>query len=232
MTLHMIQLTPDMVPAAVWAQQNGVASADEGYLMHALLAASFDTLAPKPFVMMAAPGRPAKMLAYSSHSAEELRDQARMFAEPGAMAALGVGAMVSKPMPETFAKGARLGFEVRVRPIIREARTGRERDAFLAAIHDLPKDTVVDRSQVYCDWLARVMSPGAEIRRVEPAYERRTPVTRRNEADVLTRVQGPDVGFDGVLEVAEPDAFAALLARGVGRHRSFGFGMLMLRPAR
>ena len=34
----------------------------------------------------------------------------------------------------------------------------------------------------------------------------------------------------GVLTITDPDAFAQLLARGVGRHRSYGYGMLLLRP--
>jgi CRISPR system Cascade subunit CasE len=42
---------------------------------------------------------------------------------------------------------------------------------------------------------------------------------------------GPDATFTGVLQVRDPDAFAGLLARGIGRHRAFGFGMLLLRPA-
>jgi CRISPR system Cascade subunit CasE len=37
--------------------------------------------------------------------------------------------------------------------------------------------------------------------------------------------------FEGRLRVTDPAAFASLLARGVGRHRAFGFGMLLLRPA-
>jgi len=96
MTLHMIQLTPDMVSAAVWAQQNGVASADDGYLMHALLKASFGPLSPKPFAVMAKRGRPAKILAYSIHYAEDLSGQARMFAEPVALEAIGLGGMAAR----------------------------------------------------------------------------------------------------------------------------------------
>lgn len=34
----------------------------------------------------------------------------------------------------------------------------------------------------------------------------------------------------GTLEVRDPAAFMALLARGVGRHRAFGYGMVLLRP--
>jgi CRISPR system Cascade subunit CasE len=30
--------------------------------------------------------------------------------------------------------------------------------------------------------------------------------------------------------VVDADKFAALLARGVGRHRAFGYGMLLLSP--
>ena len=37
---------------------------------------------------------------------------------------------------------------------------------------------------------------------------------------------------EGTLTVGDPDAFSRLLARGIGRHRAFGFGMLLLRPAR
>jgi CRISPR system Cascade subunit CasE len=34
----------------------------------------------------------------------------------------------------------------------------------------------------------------------------------------------------GALEVRNSEAFANLLARGVGRHVAFGFGMLLMRP--
>ena len=37
--------------------------------------------------------------------------------------------------------------------------------------------------------------------------------------------------FEGTLEVRDAALFQGLLARGVGRHRAFGFGMLLLRPA-
>ena len=38
--------------------------------------------------------------------------------------------------------------------------------------------------------------------------------------------------MQGILTVTDSAAFAALLARGVGRHRAYGYGMLLLRPAR
>ena len=35
----------------------------------------------------------------------------------------------------------------------------------------------------------------------------------------------------GTMTVTDPAAFAQLLAHGVGRHRAYGYGMLLLRPA-
>jgi len=45
-------------------------------------------------------------------------------------------------------------------------------------------------------------------------------------------VERPDALFAGELTIEDPDAFARLLARGVGGPRPFGFGMLLLRPPR
>ncbi len=45
-------------------------------------------------------------------------------------------------------------------------------------------------------------------------------------------LQRPDVVYRGTVQVTDPDAFHAWLRRGVGRHRSFGFGMVLLeRPS-
>ncbi|MBI5497646.1 MAG: type I-E CRISPR-associated protein Cas6/Cse3/CasE [Deltaproteobacteria bacterium] len=46
------------------------------------------------------------------------------------------------------------------------------------------------------------------------------------------RLERPDVHMEGVLEVKDSAAFRALLTRGVGRHRAFGFGMLVPVPPR
>jgi CRISPR system Cascade subunit CasE len=40
----------------------------------------------------------------------------------------------------------------------------------------------------------------------------------------------PDLTVRGQLRIKQPLAFQALLARGLGRHRSFGFGCLLLAP--
>ena len=57
---------------------------------------------------------------------------------------------------------------------------------------------------------------------------RRTRAVRKRHARYS---EGPDVVMRGVLTVTDSDAFSNLLARGIGRHRAYGYGMLLLRPA-
>jgi CRISPR system Cascade subunit CasE len=45
------------------------------------------------------------------------------------------------------------------------------------------------------------------------------------------RLERPDVRFEGDLTVRDAERFHEWLAHGIGRHRAFGFGALMLAPA-
>jgi CRISPR system Cascade subunit CasE len=132
-----------------------------------------------------------------------------------------------------------LVFEVRVCPIIREGRTGKERDASLAAA-DKSADAMLNRGQVYGQWLRDNLARqgGAEL--IDVSLERfcLLEVLRKSrkvgagEPRSNRAVNGPDAVLKGRLRVTDSFAFAELVARGVGRHRAFGFGLLLLRPAR
>jgi CRISPR system Cascade subunit CasE len=110
----------------------------------------------------------------------------------------------------------------------------REIDAFLHRVHGAGKGAVVDREAVYREWFAAQLArePGAcrldEARLVEFRRER----MRRRSGDGSARIERPNAVLEGMLTVGDSEAFARLLARGIGRHRAFGFGMLLLRPAR
>jgi CRISPR system Cascade subunit CasE len=43
-------------------------------------------------------------------------------------------------------------------------------------------------------------------------------------------IAGHAVAIVGALRVADEAGFAGAIARGIGRHRAFGFGMLLLAP--
>jgi CRISPR system Cascade subunit CasE len=93
-----------------------------------------------------------------------------------------------------------------------------------------------DRERVYVKWLGREVgrSEGAEL---EPGARmesfQRDAVHRGGSPRVERKgtMQRPNVVLEGTLRVTQTEGFRAVLARGVGRHRAFGFGMLLLRPA-
>lgn len=238
MTFQLLRLQPEAKALAVWATRHGVLSpdGDYGYALHGLLSAAFGEQAPKQFRYM---GNKQGLLAYTLESLETLRLHASL-ATPDVARALGLNALDARPFPITWKNGQTLGFEVRVRPVIR-AKEGRERDAFLHAIEAIPAaegDGIAQRGIIYGDWLVKqfAVDEAAQIVQTQMEEFRLTRVLRKastgeNGKRKSYAVTGPDAVFKGQLQVGNPDAFVRLLARGVGRHRAFGFGMLLLKPA-
>ena len=244
--LYLLHTQPNPQCLAAWAARHRLLDkeGDWGYALHALLNAAFGEHAPQPFRYLdAAQG----LLAYTRQSASELAQLAAL-ADPEVAAALGLGQMLHqpgmnvRPFPTQWATGHALGFDVRVRPIIREGKTGRERDAFLVAAErasgkDGPLDGELDRSAVYVQWLRDLLARqgGAELIDATVVRYQQLGVTRKGHkasadgARGSRLVFGPDAVIAGQLRVTDPLAFAQLLAQGVGRHRAFGFGLLMLR---
>lgn len=241
--LYLMHTQPDPQRLAAWAARHRLVDSqgDLGYALHALLRAAFGEQAPQPFRYLDAE---QGLLAYTRLSAVELAQQAAL-ADADVAAALGLGqtlhhaGLSARLFPSQWAEGHVLGFEVRVRPIIREGKTGRERDAFLAAI-EKSADTELDRGEVYVQWLRELFTRqgGAELVDATVARYQQLGVTRKTQkgdADNARHsrlVSGPDAVLIGQLRVIDPQAFTQLLASGVGRHRAFGFGLLLLRSAR
>ncbi len=238
MSFQLLRLQPDAKALAVWATRHAVLSpdGDYGYALHGLLSAAFGEQALKPFCYL---GGRQGFLAYTEVSLDVLRMNASL-ATPDVARALGLNALDARPFPSAWKEGQALGFEVRVRPVIR-AKDGRERDAFLHAIDAIPAaegDGIAQRAVIYGDWLAKqfAIEGAAQIIQAQMEEFRLTRVLRKASAGENGKrkshaVTGPDAVFKGQLQVCNPDAFARLLARGVGRHRAFGFGMLLLKPA-
>lgn len=241
----MLQMRPDMPKLIRWAKAQNLLPQDNGdlgYVLHALLSANFHDLAPKPFALQITSKDAVLLLAYATHDAAALTAQAMTFALPEAIAAIGLATLQSKPMPPSFAVGRSLGFTVRVRPTIRTDKDGnrnrtREIDAFLAAIENTPENPGILRADVYREWLTKRLTEGGCNPQPSLVLStlQRTPIFRRNQDRRIRRLGGPqggpDATYSGVITVTDPEKFHALLTRGIGRHRAFGFGMLLLRPA-
>lgn len=243
--IHMIRADLDIRAFHRWAGSRGLISRsafDEGFAMHCLLVESFGSLAPKPFrVIIPRDHRrlPGVVYGYCQATAEELRDAAAAYADPLQTSVLPAARIDSKPMPGFWECGRRLGFEVLIRPIVRRKRCApsrghAERDAFQAeADPQLVGRHKGDRMQrsreeVYRDWLGeRLEGNGARLEAAALKSFQRVRTIRKLRTHAT---EGPCALMQGTLTIADAAAFAELLARGVGRHRAYGYGMMLLRP--
>ena len=267
MTLHLVRLPLNLRALAAFAVANRASDDDGGYALHLALRRRFGAAGPQPFRLFADGPAPPHLLGYAGDAAA-LADMAALPAvDPLLDAAFGEPQV--RAMPETWREGARFGFDVRVRPVVRfggrvrDARVSREgafhtrggkaaqeMDAYLAACERAgPREEgapALEREPVYVDWLARAFDAAAAIERTEVRQFRRVRSRRARHSSPTPRegdeqsaaplgraqVEGPDALMAGTLTIRDPAAFAALLARGVGRHAAFGYGMLLLYPPR
>jgi CRISPR system Cascade subunit CasE len=200
-------------------------------------------------------GAPARLLGYGRADEDQLR-AALALAAPDLDPIFPADRITSKALPLPFAAGRRLAFETRICPIVRtkssDGTRQRELDAFVHHALGMADEPRPEREPVYRAWLAdRLAAAGCRLVGARMTSFRLAPLVRRRHAAPAARAttedgparrllaaggrpaaaSRPEVVFDGVLDVTEPDVFAASLARGIGRHRAFGFGMLLLRPA-
>ena len=210
---------------------------DADHAMHCLLTECFGDLAPKPFRLIVPRGVARGVLyGYGHAEADALRDAAGIYADPLQAKILPGHTINSKPMPTEWRADKQLGFETRIRPVVRrsrnvESRPGREWDAFQLRAMQYPKNGMpCGREEVYREWLSDQFARrgGARLKSAELRSFQRTRAVRKLRA---SHSEGPDAVMRGVLTVTDATAFTALLTQGIGRHRAYGYGMLLLRPA-
>ena len=238
--LQMLRIDIDLVAFHRWAYSRRLAShhvLDEGFALHCLLVESFGPLAPKPFRLLT-PRRKSVdhgvLYGYGYKDAKEMKEAAALYADPLQLKALSGGSIESKRMPIMWKPKRQLGFEVRIRPTRRRARgsasPGTERDAFQLEAMRYPANGMTrSREAVYIDWLAEQFHKrgGAKLESAAMESFQRTKAIRKLRQ---RPIEGPTAVMRGVISITEGEAFAALLASGIGRHRAYGYGMILLRP--
>lgn len=248
--LHLVRAPVAVSALARWAGERGwirgrSAAFDEGRALHHLLNEMFGPAALRPFRLLVPPRRDrGNLYGYSARDADELSAGARNHALPDHLDVLSPERLRSKPVPGNWRAGQRLGFDLRARPVRRVDKTlgeppneigkGREIDAFLlealrghARVRDGMEREGRSREAVYLDWLEHRLAPAAELDR---AASRLARFRRARVARDKSGPEGPDATVHGALTVTDPTAFSRLLAKGVGRHCAYGYGMLLLRP--
>jgi CRISPR system Cascade subunit CasE len=252
-TLHLLRVAVDVRALHAFATARRLNDDDAGYALHAALLARFGAAAPRPFRYLPEHRRGAHLLGYT-HDLALLDDATALPPTDGLIADVFADRPQTQAMPATWREGARYDFEVRVRPIVRfgkRARAARadrasawqrragEIDVYVAACERAvaagePVDTV-DRAAVYTDWLEQRLASAAVLERADVRDFHRSRTRRSTHTTGLSRrtcaVEGPDAVMAGTLRVGDTAAFADLLARGIGRHAAFGYGMLLLSPA-
>lgn len=258
MTLHLVRLPVDLRALAAFAVANGVSDDDGGYALHRAMRDRFGTAGPQPFRFLPdqSPDRGGPQVLGYLGNGDSFTDAAGLPAADPLLDRVFGTAAAPKAMPKDWREGARYAFEVRLRPVVRYGgrvraaraerdgawltrggKSAQEVDAFVAACERAGAreegGVPVDREAVYHDWLTRQFIPAAELEAVELRQFQRIRTHRSNHGKPgRPRVEGPEAIMTGTLVVRDPAAFAAVLARGVGRHAAFGFGMLLLSPPR
>ena len=251
MTACMVQAPLDMRAFNRWAAERGLVRGgtfDEGFALHVLLSSTFGKGVLQPFRLFAPPRRAAASLyADSDRDESVLAGTADAVATPDCLNVLDVRHLRTKPLPPTFPSGQRLGFDIRVRPVRRlhadarhangnVLRKGAEVDVFVTQSRQDPPGTpgaggersAARRQVAYVQWLAERIDGAATLQEAECrlASFRRTRVVRGDGRGP----GGPDATLHGQLTVTDPERFARCLRQGVGRHKAYGYGMLLLRP--
>ncbi len=252
-TLHMLSLTVALGPLRQLAAVHGVAP-DEGRMLHHALGECFGRGAIQPFRLL--PGRNASrhgtLYGYTGLPPDDLRDRAASLAPPDLMALFDLPGLAIKPMPDGWRAGRRLAFDLRCLPVRRLLRPlspwsdeaaratpyarGAEVDVYLVdAMRRHPDGLPPDldrlrlREDLYRAWLAERLAPAACL---HAETTRLTAFRRLALRRGSGRQTAPEATLHGELTITDAGAFARMLARGVGRHTAYGFGMLLLRPAR
>lgn len=238
--MHMIELSlrPEhLVRHAQTQGHNHAHDEDLGYAIHSWLRDALGEFSPRVFRPMEQRNGAFRLLGYSKGDADAIRNHVQLFASPQATAVCDWERVASKPIDAiSWQPGQKLGYEIRVCPVVR-GKQG-ERDAFLAQLPSDGVPTAKARASVYRDWLSSRLDGAADLDadkfnlkafRLVSTWRQGQSVDTQSRAG--RRVVRPDALLSGQLTVQDPGAFQTLLHMGIGRHRAFGFGMLLLRPA-
>jgi len=211
---------------------------DPDYILHSLLTELVGPGQLQPFVTYPR-SRGNAVLAYSQLDHDGLKDQAHTVAPPEVFNLVDWETSQGKPLPATWPAGKRIDFRTRISPVVRgpkghgsngaEIKKNRpEVDAYLARCWQ--QEEAPDRETVYREWLGRELARNGAAEPIDMQMTgfRLKRALRRDGARKARAITRPDALFKGTLSIEEPEAFQSLLARGLGRHRGFGFGMLLL----
>ena len=230
--LHLMKAKLNMVNLARYAAEQGHSDPDR--TAHCLMIESFGKCqTPRPFViktMLHNGVLHGTVLAYTPLAADELQKAAERHQKLAHAAVMDPTGIATTEVPEHWTKGQTLQFEVRVRPTKRSSsrdmeHPNSERDIYLAA----GKNT--SRAEVYYKWISGMMQrQGALSAAPESMTMTQFAMRDTQRQRSSKRTKGPDATIRGAAVVVDPERVKSALIDGMGRHKGYGYGMLLLRP--
>ena len=225
--LYLAQATIDTNALHQWMTSRHLN--DRDHAMHCLLRETLGADAPSTFRLFhPTDDTDATLYGYTTKPAPDLHQIAAATADPIQQKIMNCQGIKTKQMPQTWTAGQKLNFNVRARPVKQTARgslkPGSERDVYQG------QETNLTREQVYTQWLSeKLEKTGAVLVQGTSmtSYKQVSSQRKRNSP----RVSGPDATFQGTFTIQDPTHFTELLHKGTGRHKAYGYGMVLLRPA-
>jgi CRISPR system Cascade subunit CasE len=138
----------------------------------------------------------------------------------------------TKPFMPLLRAGQRLGFALRVNPVI--CRSGKRHDLLMETKRRLkesvdPREMWEHQAEAARKWLERQGEhSGFQLVQAEVDNYRQHRLTRLADS---RPVQFSSVDYQGTLIVNEPERFLARIVAGWGKSRAFGCGLMLIRPA-
>jgi CRISPR system Cascade subunit CasE len=249
--MHLISVPVDIARLHKLSSQRSLFSGsrfDEGAALHRFIRETFGASAFSTFrLFQPARSRMGTLYAYSHNDADHHRDTASCTGVPDSAELFKLASMKSQPRPkDAWKPDQRIGFSIKCRAtrkssLVGDQVTGRGRreaevDTYLHELEAHQQGYITDtptREESYRRWLlAKLQGDGSPHR--EAISEIDFSINVLNQSPVYRHgkwSKGPDVTFNGNLSIKDPIAFANLLKTGIGKHKAYGYGMLLLRPA-
>ena len=260
MKFSMIRADLDMRSMSRWSKSRGYMRDPDFAMHHLLTECFGSEHRIQPFRVIAdRRSQQGTLLGYCQSDQDSLREIISIVADPLQSRIIRPETIDEKPMPPEWIEGKRLGFEVRVRPTKRTKKFRThgpkvEKDVYVSEL-DKPVAMRRPRTEVYAEWLdERCRIKGGAIihpesvrlgsyRQTKAVRIPRTwgimgpeavmfslPMVTVTVVDRTWGIMGPEAVMYGTLTITDGDKFAELVSGGVGRHKPYGYGMILLRP--
>lgn len=237
MALAMIRMPVDVRALRIYATMTRTGDDDGCYALHHAMRKRWGDTAPQPFHAVLSGPEPHVVGYMEDPSALQVVGN-----EPHLRAVFPDGAQ-SRTITLPERAGETYSFRLRARPLIRygkriadmiEKETGRRPFPEMCAVQAtrLRTGADVDPTDVCRAWLAKRLEGAASLATFSLLDYVAQPVLRSTHGPAGPRTfPGSTAVMTGTIVIEDATAFAALLAKGVGRHAAFGYGLMLIAPA-